>query len=62
MSVLPLRKEFTVNMKTNNGLVTWIVYASDIKEAREKAVKEVLEQMEINDYKVTEIKEEKFEE
>jgi len=32
-----------------------------MKEAREKAIKEVVDQMEINGYKVTDIKEEKIE-
>ena len=51
---------YKVILKTNNGTITWSTSAANEEEAKNKAVKEIIKEMEISGYKVQEI--EKLEE
>jgi hypothetical protein len=53
-----MKKPYAVEFKTNTGHLKWVVYATSEQEAKVIAIKEVLEQMEIAAYKVTEVHEE----
>ena len=56
-----MKKEFTLTIKTNCGLLTWSVFAKDEIEAKEIALKELLKEFEIGGYKAIETKQEEIE-
>lgn len=54
-------KHFIVELKTNNGHIKWEVYAENEASAKEVAVLEVIENLEVSAYKVESISEDKEE-